>query len=293
MCLLMLLNANSRLSYAELAEKLGLSVNAVHKRIQLLVESGVIRKFTAKLGAMATPFVTVYLSGTSHLASVQGLPEKLATQGSIYWLAVGGGKFLYIGANLRNLNDLEALVNYVKQTAGIVEPTVGIRAMPPPNMWPQLKPADLALCDLDLRIIRSLKDNSRKTIADVSDELGVSAKTVRRRLQRMIKNYLIDLGLEWYPDKSNDIMTLVEVRVKPDADMNVIPFRLSKKYTPNTLFSWHYANIPNVITIAVWTNSMKELESLREKLMVQRVSDHKFINSDLAGFFFQRISLGR
>jgi DNA-binding Lrp family transcriptional regulator len=39
MSLIMLLAANSRLSYAKLAEKLGLSVNAVHKRIQLLIET--------------------------------------------------------------------------------------------------------------------------------------------------------------------------------------------------------------------------------------------------------------
>ena len=50
MSLIMLLSANSRLSYAELAEKLNLSVNAVHKRIQLLIETGVIRMFTAKVG---------------------------------------------------------------------------------------------------------------------------------------------------------------------------------------------------------------------------------------------------
>jgi DNA-binding Lrp family transcriptional regulator len=43
-----LLLANSRLSYRELAEKLDLSVTAIHNRIQSLVEMGIIRKFTAK-----------------------------------------------------------------------------------------------------------------------------------------------------------------------------------------------------------------------------------------------------
>jgi len=41
-----MLLGNSRLSYSELADTLNLSVTAVHKRIQDLVESGVIRKFT-------------------------------------------------------------------------------------------------------------------------------------------------------------------------------------------------------------------------------------------------------
>ncbi|MEM2129947.1 MAG: winged helix-turn-helix transcriptional regulator [Candidatus Bathyarchaeia archaeon] len=49
-----LLLANSRLSYRDLADKLNLSVTAIHKRIQSLIELGIIRKFTAKisLGAL-------------------------------------------------------------------------------------------------------------------------------------------------------------------------------------------------------------------------------------------------
>ena len=44
-----LLLADSRLSYRKLAEKLNLSVTAVHNRIQSLIEMGIIRKFNAKL----------------------------------------------------------------------------------------------------------------------------------------------------------------------------------------------------------------------------------------------------
>ena len=51
----MLLSANSRSSYAELAEKLNLSVNAIHKRIQLLIEKGIIRRFTASSSDFCDP----------------------------------------------------------------------------------------------------------------------------------------------------------------------------------------------------------------------------------------------
>lgn len=60
--LIQLLLANSRLPYAELAKKLNLSVNAVHKRIQSLVEMGVIRRFTAKVSHFA---VQVFIYGNS------------------------------------------------------------------------------------------------------------------------------------------------------------------------------------------------------------------------------------
>jgi len=262
----MLLSANSRLSYAELAEKLNLSVNAVHKRIQLLIETCVIRKFTAKVSLQSLDAIVVFISGTSQMSSFQNLDPRLKGQGCIYWLAEGGGKFLYIGAYLRNLNELVGLVEFVKKEAGLPEPTVRIMASVPLQATQKPRPTDLTLCDLDYKIIRALKDNSRKAVSDVATEVGVSAKTVRRRLIRMTKNNLIELGLEWYPDKSNDIITLLDVYLKPDADLGVVPYQILRKYTPNTLFYWCFVNIPNTVTYTVWTNSMNELQSLREKL---------------------------
>ncbi|MFB3890317.1 MAG: AsnC family transcriptional regulator [Candidatus Bathyarchaeia archaeon] len=263
--LIQLLLVNSRLPYAELARKLGLSVNAVHKRIQNLMETGVIRKFTAKIGALAANFVPVFVSGTSQLSTVQGVPDRLKSQGSIYWLAVGGGKYLYVGAYLKNINELEPLVSFLKKEAGIAEPTVGIMAVPP-SMYPaNLKFLDTSLCDLDYRIVNSLKDDARKPVSSIAEELGVSSKTVRRRLTRMMKNWLIELSVEWYPDASNDIITLFELHLQPSVDISEA-YKIFKKYSPRVLFYWSFANIPNTATFAVWTNSMKELQSLRESI---------------------------
>ena len=265
MRLIMLLSENSRLSYAELADKLNLSINAVHKRIQLLVETGVICKFTAKVSLFAAKAFPVFLSGSSQLGSFQDLPDKLKAQGAIYWLATGSGKFLFIGAYLKNLNELEPLINYVKKEAGIPEPTVGILSPLPVTSQPSHKLTDKSLCDLDYRIIRALKDNSRKAISDVAEELGISAKTARRRLSLMIKNSLIELSIEWYPDKSNDILTIVDLHLKPNVDTKEANSIL-RKYAPNTLFYFSYVNMPNTATFVVWTNSMIELQNIREKL---------------------------
>jgi DNA-binding Lrp family transcriptional regulator len=189
MCQLLL--NDSRISYRELAEKLGLSVTAVHNRIQALIDMGVIRKFTAGLSVPAQGAIHIFIYGASKTTAIPSLKCKLEKHGSIYWLAVAGGSILYIGAFLRHISELDGLVRFVRENAEISEPTVAITASPIPLGLRNLK-LQTKLCDLDYRIIRSMKDNSRKPIADISAELGVAAKTVRRRLNYMRRNFLFN-----------------------------------------------------------------------------------------------------
>jgi DNA-binding Lrp family transcriptional regulator len=259
-----LLLGNSRLSYRELADTLNLSVTAVHKRIQDLTASGVIRKFTAKLSLFQLGALHVLVFGGSKLDSVQSLPGKLESNGLIYWLSVGGGNYLYIGAYLQSIGELEALVGFVGETAEMPEPTVGISTYPLPlGFIPDIK--NTTLYPLDYQIVRSLKDNSRKATSEVADELGVSAKTVRRRLARMMKDRLIELSMEWYPDASNDIVSLIHLHFKPQADKNTMG-RLLQKYAPNMVFYWGFSNLPNTFIAMVWTSTMKDLQRIRENL---------------------------
>jgi predicted transcriptional regulator len=91
---------------------------------------------------------------------------------------------------------------------------VALTASPIPASLKNLK-LDTKMCELDYKIIQSLKDNSRKATSDVAEELGVSAKTVRHRLSRMERNYLIQTSIDWFPDASNDIISVFHINLKP------------------------------------------------------------------------------
>jgi DNA-binding Lrp family transcriptional regulator len=157
------------------------------------------------------------------------------------------------------------LVRFVKEIADMPEPTVGITVSPmPPFIFKAVNP-ETKLYELDYKIIRSLKDDSRKATSVIAEELGVSAKTVRHRLSRMIKNYLIMLSMDWYPDASNDIMSVFHVQLKPEADSNT-PNVIWQKYYPNLLFYWGFSNIPNTYLFLTWTPTAKELRETRESL---------------------------
>jgi DNA-binding Lrp family transcriptional regulator len=281
----LLLLINSRRSYRELADALNLSVTAVHNRIQSLIQAGIIRKFTAKVNIAATGALHVLVFGTSKASQLTDLRANLEKHGSVYWLAVGGGNYLYVGAYLKSINELEALVNYVKEAANIPEPTVGITTYHVNAPIAVLEKTDKHLFKLDYQIINALKDDSRKATSDIAEELGVSAKTVRRRLTNMIKNSMVELSIEWYPDASNDIMSVFHVRLKPEADKNAVD-TLCRKYFPNVMFSWGFSNIPNTYLFFVWTGTSKELRNLRECLEHEKAVQSVTPNVIFTGYIF-------
>ena len=280
-----LLLANSRLSYRALSEKLNLSVTAVHNRIQTLIEMGIIRKFTTRLSIFAKNAIHVLIFGSSKTNSINSVKQKLEKHDRIYWLAVGGGNVLYVGAYLQNIAEMEGVVRFVKENAQMPEPSVGITVSPIPIITQNVNSL-VGLCELDYKIIRSMKDDSRKAVSVVAEELGVSAKTVRLRLNRMIKNYLIEFSIDWYPDASNDIISIFHVQVKNDANPNAANLIL-QKYYPNTLFYWGLSNIPNTYIFMVWTQTSKELKTIRENLEQEPTLNTVVANIIYTGYIFQ------
>jgi DNA-binding Lrp family transcriptional regulator len=279
-----LLLANSRLSYRELAEKLDLSVTAVHNRIQTLIDMGIIRKFTANPSVLVQNAIHILMFGNSKTSSIQNLKLKLEKHGSIYWLAAAGGNVLYIGAYIKHIAELEGLVRFVKEAAEMPELTVGLTSSPIPASMMNIT-AEANLCDLDYKIIRSLKDDSRKPVSEVAEEIGVSAKTVRRRLTRMQKNFLIQLSIDWYPDESNDIISICHIRIKNDANPNAANLILQKHY-PNMLFYWSFSNIPCSYFFLAWTPTSKELRQIRENLEKENSVESVSPNIVYTGYIF-------
>jgi DNA-binding Lrp family transcriptional regulator len=71
-----LLKDDARAGYGEIGEKIGLSEGAVRKRIKVLVEAGVIRKFTVKV-SVAEGAEAITLLATNPASPTQGVSEEI------------------------------------------------------------------------------------------------------------------------------------------------------------------------------------------------------------------------
>jgi DNA-binding Lrp family transcriptional regulator len=277
LCLLLL--ANSRTSYQELADRLGISVNAAHRRIKALVDTGVIRTFTARVGLRALGAITVWVFGRSDVTPLDDVHLKLKANDMVYWVAYSGGGFVYVGGYLPEVSRLDDFVSFVIDAARMKDATVGLQ-----TGWGVAPKGEVQ--PLDYQIIRALHKDARKPVSEVAVEVKASARTVQRRLDRMLEKGLVELSLEWYPDASDDIVSLCHVRLAAGRDKVAIAERVAATLQPHVLFNVLMSNLPEQFISFIWTNSMRELNGIRESLLKEEGIEAVAANVLSIGYIF-------
>ena len=278
LCLLLL--QNSRTPVRELGEKLDLSVAAVHARIQSLRDAGIIKAFTARISLFRLQATTLLAWGPSQGAPTEAILERLKHDDHIYWVTVAGAGVLYVGAYLRSAAELDAVVSFIAKEAEIANPVIGLLPMVAGL------PEEPVLDRLDCRILRALHRDARKSIADVAEELGISTKTVGRRLQRMVQEQSAELSMEWYPDVANDIICMWELELRPSANREQAFALLWNRYGGNLLFAMPLSNLPRLLLVATWTGSMKDLRDLQARIQKEEPFARAVPNVLYTGYLF-------
>ena len=162
----------------------------------------------------------------------------------------------------------------------MADPVVGILSLGPASFREE------KLRTLDYQIIRALQKDAKKPVSEVAVEVGISAKAVQRHLKRLMERNIVELSIDWYPDVSNDIISLCHLQLAPTADKVKMIAVLMEKYAPNLLFCVHFSNLPDQLVCFLWTNSMKELKEIRENLGKVEGVESSMLNVLYTGFIF-------
>lgn len=264
----LMLLANSRISYSELADVFKMSVNSIHKRVKSLVDLGIIQNFRARLGFSYFPnTINLVMFGRTKAKDKKSLMATLGNHECIYNVTQASGNLIYMHAYIRDLAELDSIVSFVREKGKIDTLTVGLDKNSPANLFKSSEQINLSR--LDYLIIDSLKDNSRKPVSEIADELGYSAKTVRKHLDQLIKNLAISFTIDWYPDRAASICSFIILNSKPDIKIDEEGFLqdLHHTYGQKIVIKWTFSNLPKLMLIFVWTKSMKELQEIESALM--------------------------
>ena len=267
--LLFLLAANPRIHFKELAKGLGISRQAVHHRIQILKETGVILGITAGISFAYLDAVSVLIFGRSKTAPVEETLGRLGESEFTRRVVVAGGNYLYVVGELRTISELDGYVEFVKRAAEMQESTVGIPCLDD-SLSPgytvdgvvERKQSYRELSPLDLRIIASLKDDARRPIADIANMVGASGKTVRRHLEDMISGGSLELHVLMDNTSSGPILSAVHVNLKDDANKGEVGRRLLSKCPFHDAYVRSFSNLPGFLALVFWSDNMTEIRKV-------------------------------
>ena len=272
--IILLLMNNSRLTYREISDYLDLSVNAVYKRVQVLIDIGAIEKFTARLKPYAINAIYVFIFGQSNAQDMEKVVKELRKNDNTWQIVLSSRNYMYIGSMLENIHQLDEYSSFISQVAEIQSPKIGLLSgvqytTPIPYIVPKSRAMNYD--NLDLEIIRVLHNDSRKPISEVADEVNSTPNTIRRRLTRMIEEGIIELSIDFNPEDSNDIFALFQIIINPSLEKNEFAKHLNENYEPNLFYCWTFSNQPNLIICWVWSNTMKELTNLVDNIRKENI----------------------
>ncbi|MFX0072716.1 MAG: AsnC family protein, partial [Candidatus Hermodarchaeota archaeon] len=207
----------------------------------------------------------VIIFGFSKAKLLDVVSKELGQHESIIFVGIAGAKSLYIYAYLRDISELQDFSTYVSRAAQISEPHVGIVNVPYITI-PE------SLTTIDYKILKTINRDARKPISDIADDVGLSAKTVKKRLDRMIEHNLVSFTIQWKLWYTSFI-TVFLIRLNEGTDMISTIQHLNQKYSKNVFSCISYSNIPYMITLETWANTAQESHKIQNRLQTEGFKD--------------------
>ncbi len=208
--------ANCRVSYEALARKTGISSNAVKRRVDSLLKSGTISRFSVSLvPAMLGAEYFLALITTDGTEAIDPFVSRLGEHPAIGHVSLlasaGGGAYLvwgqYMGSTM--LMELRAFLTAPDEVNNVELHTL-VRKPSRKTELPRLH----------LRILSVLKTNPRMPLNDIAKELGLAPKTVRRGLREMMEDGAVSLTAR--PDMATGKLVNFYVRFEWDEKMKTM-----------------------------------------------------------------------
>jgi Lrp/AsnC family leucine-responsive transcriptional regulator len=135
------LTTDGRLSYTDLADKVGLSVSAVHQRVRRLEQRGVIQGYEARVShdAVGLPLTAFVAIRPFDPSQPDDAPERLAHLDEVEaCYSVAGEDFYLLLVRVASPPDLERLLQQIRTAANVTTRTTVVLSIPYERRPPKL-----------------------------------------------------------------------------------------------------------------------------------------------------------
>ncbi|MHA3964489.1 MAG: winged helix-turn-helix transcriptional regulator [Candidatus Thorarchaeota archaeon SMTZ1-45] len=197
---------NCRTPYRTLAQQFNMTANAVKKRVQKLIDTGVIVQFTAELSP-------AMVDGENFLAVIstdggENEEEFLHLIGSHTLVRevgiLSGSSYLTMGTSIgsESLRDLGSFLRGFENVRSVELHTLVKDAI-------HGKKTDLT--KLQLRVLRCLVKNPRMPTKEISELTGLTVRRTRTNINKLLESGAVSLGIRWNLSAGDGFVFLLRI----------------------------------------------------------------------------------
>jgi DNA-binding Lrp family transcriptional regulator len=202
--ILNLLAKNGRLSYRSVGLTIGMTTKSIKSRVDRMLAAKVIERFLAKVNPSVLGYKRIYALALRKNNLNHELLERFNLVGDIqYQFEVMGGAIGFDIAVKEGTEDkIELLLSSLKPALlGVIRS--------------RNREVSQKLTETDYTIIKQLIKNPRMEIRDIAAATSISPKTVHRRLDKIVRNRVLEFSIQPNPDAMKGyIIFFLDVKVK-------------------------------------------------------------------------------
>ena len=292
--LLKALERRPRASYHELGKSLGISAPSVQKRVVELERSGRVQKFVAYLHPDAFGFYMAIVQGHCKGVLTKRAVGTIGEHGTVRSLAYCAMNQVIAITMRRNTTDLAELMSVMSEVCGIEDLQSFLlgdsfflgESVKTRFTSKNVKQASPELKRTDYQIILALRQNARKSLSDIAKEVGISSKTVRRRLNRMIESNVIEFMVLKTPRSDQDIYFHINITLTSRSRKEVFFERLRKDFHQELDRVAFFDNPPKTVFVDGLVMTIEELQNIVDRLAVLPEVEMVTPNIVLKEYFF-------
>jgi DNA-binding Lrp family transcriptional regulator len=278
-----ILNANGRIPFTTLAKMVNLSINGVKKRINKLEEEGVIKGYSCELnfGILGEETGLARINVSSTIERVEEFVDTIGNHKFIFTVGVGIGNKIIAVFTYKTSSEVVELDNWLKSIAHIDTVEIFLLMSKSIKDIPNIAPADY-------KIISELRNNGRMPLQTLSERTQISTRTLKKRLDKLIKEGIIYFSTLLSPGSSEELI-IFTIFCTLGLGANKIDFyqKVMTNFTKNLWVGWIVVEKP-VVILSFFAPSIKEIRSVEEELK-QKFSEIESIDTITGGegFHFQ------
>ncbi len=213
--ILVLMDNNCRMSYRTIADKIGMTANAVKKRIESMIENGTIVKFnimpTQAMAGLSFFFGIVETHGKEDVERFMNQIGSTSIVAHVSQLAYGEGGGYAIYGQYQHAKSLSDALSEIRRIDCV-------RNIEFHNAL-SYEGSKIDITNPQKRILRVIVDDPRMSVSEIAEKSKLSARRIRRELDTLIESEAFHFGLRWNLAREKRTQIIVYAEYTGDFDI--------------------------------------------------------------------------